>query len=74
MLSEDELIELADDIAANGLYEAIKLDPTGEILVDGRNREAACDIAGVEPRRDESAPPTSVRRHAPRRYSRNSSP
>jgi ParB-like chromosome segregation protein Spo0J len=50
MLSEDELIELADDIAANGLYEAIKLDPAGEILVDGRNREAACDIAGVEPR------------------------
>jgi len=50
MMSEAELAELADDIAANGLYEAIKLDHAGEVLVDGRNREAACELAGIEPR------------------------
>jgi len=50
MMSEAELAELAADIAANGLRESIKLDPAGEFLVDGRNREKACVIAGIEPR------------------------
>ena len=50
MLSEQELAELADDIKANGLREAIKLDHTTEILVDGRNRERACQLAGIKPR------------------------
>jgi ParB-like chromosome segregation protein Spo0J len=50
MLSRVELQELADDIRANGLRESIKLDHTGCWLVDGRNRLAACEIAGVEPR------------------------
>jgi ParB-like chromosome segregation protein Spo0J len=50
MLSEQELSELADDIKANGLREAIKLDHTGELLIDGRNRERACQLAGAEPR------------------------
>jgi ParB-like chromosome segregation protein Spo0J len=49
MLSQQELADLADDIKANGLHEPIKLDHTGEILVDGRNRERACHLAGIEP-------------------------
>jgi hypothetical protein len=49
MLSEDELADLADDIAANGLLEPIVLDQDG-LLIDGRNRLAACRLAGVEPR------------------------
>ena len=43
-----ELQELADDIRQNGLQNAIIL-LDGKIL-DGRNRHAACKIAGVEPR------------------------
>lgn len=50
MLAEHELAELADDIKANGLREPIKLDHTGEFLVDGRNRERACELAGIDPR------------------------
>jgi ParB-like chromosome segregation protein Spo0J len=49
MLPEDELAELAADIAANGLIHPVVLDSTGAI-VDGRNRLAACRLAGVEPR------------------------
>src|SRR5262245_6875840 len=48
MLAEDELDELAADIAAHGLHEAIVLDPNG-VLLDGRNRLEACRRAGVEP-------------------------
>ena len=48
MLEEKRLQELADDIAANGQREAIRLYE-GQIL-DGRNRYAACKIAGVVPR------------------------
>lgn len=48
MLPDDELAELADDIKANGLIHPIVLDETGA-LVDGRNRLAACRLAGVEP-------------------------
>ncbi len=47
-LSDDDLQELADDIAANGLRNPIVLYQ-GKIL-DGRNRYLACEIAGVEPR------------------------
>jgi hypothetical protein len=43
-----ELAELADDIAANGLRDPITLTPDG-LLIDGRNRARACDMAGVEP-------------------------
>jgi 16S rRNA G966 N2-methylase RsmD len=52
MLVEDELRELADDIRANGLHEPLWLydDPElGIVLLDGRNRRAACELAGVEP-------------------------
>lgn len=48
LLPEDELQELADDIAANGLQHPIVLDAEGRLL-DGRNRLHACERAGVEP-------------------------
>lgn len=47
MMSRAELRDLADDIAANGLREPIKLFH-GDVL-DGRNRLAACKLAKVEP-------------------------
>lgn len=48
MLVEDDLDALAEDIKANGLQSPIVLD-AGGVLVDGRNRLAACERAGVEP-------------------------
>lgn len=48
MLSEPDLRKLADDIKENGLLHPIVTDPQGVIL-DGRNRYAACEIAGIEP-------------------------
>jgi len=47
-LGQDELQELADDIAANGLRNAIVMYQ--KKILDGRNRWEACKIAGVEPR------------------------
>ncbi|MCG6496988.1 MULTISPECIES: ParB N-terminal domain-containing protein [Kitasatospora] len=48
MLDDEELLALAEDIKANGQYIPIMLDPNGRLL-DGRNRLAACKVAGVEP-------------------------
>jgi hypothetical protein len=51
-LSGDELAALADDIKANGLRHPIVTwtDSKGQTwLIDGRNRLAACEIAGIEP-------------------------
>ena len=48
MASDEELEELAASIAAVGLIHPIVLTPKGEVL-DGRNRLAACEKAGVEP-------------------------
>jgi hypothetical protein len=56
MMADDELADLAADIKANGLAHPIVTgewtDPDGEVhqgIIDGRNRLAACKIAGVEP-------------------------
>lgn len=47
-LDDNELQLLADDIAAHGQqYKVVRLPD--ERVVDGRNRELACRIAGVEP-------------------------
>jgi len=48
LLPDDELEELADDIRRNGLLHPIVLDADG-VLIDGRNRLAACERARVEP-------------------------
>jgi len=43
------LQELADDIKQNGLAYPIIRD-TESVILDGRNRLKACEVAGVEPR------------------------
>jgi hypothetical protein len=48
MMSQQDLAALADDIKINGLREPIVVFEGRK--VDGRNREAACLLAGVEPR------------------------
>ena len=47
MLDKAELDELAADIKANGLQQDIVR--MGDVLLDGRNRLAACELAGVKP-------------------------
>ena len=55
MMSGEELQELADDIKANGQHEPIVLahlngiQDVEVVVIDGRNRFRACQIAGVEP-------------------------
>lgn len=62
--SEDNLRALADDIAANGLIEAIKVRPidNGYEILSGHNRVAACELLGwteipadIEPVSDDRA-------------------
>jgi hypothetical protein len=48
MMSKGELNALAADIKANGLLEPIRVTADG-VLIDGRNRKAACELAKVEP-------------------------
>jgi ParB-like chromosome segregation protein Spo0J len=48
MLAEPELKELANDIKKNGLLEPIRIYQ--DKILDGRNRYAACKLAGVTPR------------------------
>lgn len=48
MASAEELEELATSIATVGLIHPVVLTPQGLVL-DGRNRLAACEKAGVEP-------------------------
>jgi len=47
-MKPEELRDLADDIAANGLRDPITLTPDG-LLLDGRNRALACELAGHLP-------------------------
>jgi ParB-like chromosome segregation protein Spo0J len=49
LLGADDMRALAADIKANGLLRPIVLNQDG-VLLDGRNRQAACLLAGVEPR------------------------
>jgi hypothetical protein len=42
-----ELKSLADDIGRNGLNNAAVITPDGQLL-DGKNRQRACELAGVE--------------------------
>lgn len=70
LFTNDELARLAEDIAANGLRDPITLTPDG-LIIDGRNRYAACQQAGVEPRfvPTDDDPGTVVRsRNATRRH------
>jgi hypothetical protein len=47
-MTDEELADLAADIKANGLIHPIVVDQKG-LLIDGRNRAKACEIAGIEP-------------------------
>lgn len=46
MMSEDQVNALAEDIRANGLLFPVTVK--GDVLLDGRNRMLACEVAGVE--------------------------
>lgn len=48
MLADDERAELVESIRANGLRSPVVVTPDGLIL-DGRNRAAACEALGIEP-------------------------
>ncbi len=48
MMTSDEFAALKQDIAENGLREAIWLHPDGRII-DGRNRYMACTELGIAP-------------------------
>ena len=48
LLTEDKLVELAEDIRQHGLRSDITLYQ--EHILDGRNRYRACRISGVQPR------------------------
>ena len=48
MLGEEALAELAADIQANGQRDPITVNKDG-VLLDGRNRLAACKKLGIEP-------------------------
>ena len=48
MQSDEEIQSLADDITKHGLRQPIVID-ADEMILDGRNRSAACVIAQVKP-------------------------
>jgi ParB-like chromosome segregation protein Spo0J len=58
MMAEAELAELAEDIKVHGLRESIELYE--DKIIDGRNRFAACEMAGVEPHFMPIGPPNEA--------------
>lgn len=54
LMHDDELAALAEDIKLNGLRDPLTAGrikgAKAEFLVDGRNRQKACEIGGIEPR------------------------
>jgi ParB-like nuclease domain len=48
IMTDEELDDLAADIKANGLIHPIVVGKDG-LVIDGRNRDRACEIAGIEP-------------------------
>jgi protein gp37 len=50
LIQGDEFDALVASIADHGLQVPVTLDPTGELVVDGRNRLRACFEANVDPR------------------------
>lgn len=48
MMDAETFSGLVEDVRANGLIEPIWLTPDG-LLLDGRNRLAACQLVGIEP-------------------------
>jgi hypothetical protein len=63
MLGDDELLAMAEDIKVNGLIRPIELwrDADGkEWLIDGRNRQRACEQAGIAPRYQEIKTPDPI--------------
>lgn len=48
LLEAEELKELAEDIKLNGLKDPVVLNHDGTVLIDGRNRLRACEIANAE--------------------------
>ncbi|MBX5221429.1 hypothetical protein HJC04_14040 [Rhizobium sp. NLR8a] len=62
MMSESELRELGEDIKRNGLRSRIVLMPDNEdyVLLDGRNRIAAMEMAGLDVSKELSEDPFST--------------
>lgn len=64
MMSDAELKDLAADIQTNGQHDPIIIT-SEDLVLDGRNRLAACELAGVEPevelwdREDDGISPTA---------------
>ncbi len=47
-INGEEFGQLVADVKKNGLREPIILNHDGTVLIDGRNRYRACDVAGVD--------------------------
>ncbi|WP_326593639.1 hypothetical protein [Streptomyces brevispora] len=64
MLDPDEVLTLAESIKTEDLHQGIVLDTDG-ILLDGRNRLAACVRSGPEGRSHQPAEDSSATRRVP---------